>query len=52
VTFVISHITVLEFIGQIMGRIAPLFDVMNAAAKTEPDIAALLERLLQERMMA
>jgi TetR/AcrR family transcriptional regulator of autoinduction and epiphytic fitness len=39
-----------HLIGQIMSRMAPLFEVMNAAAKTEHDIAALLERLLQERL--
>ncbi len=41
------------FAGQmrdIMTRVAPLFDVMRAAAKTEPDIAGLLNRLLRERL--
>jgi hypothetical protein len=34
----------------IMGRMAPIFEVMRAAAKTEPDIAAMLQRLLAERV--
>lgn len=41
------------FAGQmrdIMTRVAPLFDIMHAAAKTEPDIAGLLTRLLRERL--
>ena len=37
-------------IGAIMARMAPLFEVMNIASKTEPEIADLLNRLLQERL--
>ena len=37
-------------IAEIMTRVAPLFAVMNAAAKTEPEIAELLDRLLAERL--
>ncbi|MCB9454113.1 MAG: TetR/AcrR family transcriptional regulator [Anaerolineaceae bacterium] len=40
------------FAGQIctiMGRMAPIFEVMRTAAKTEPDIAEMRERMLQER---
>jgi AcrR family transcriptional regulator len=37
-------------IRDIMTRMAPLFDVMRTAAKTEPDIAELLNRLLRERL--
>ena len=36
-------------IGEIMGRVGPLFGVMRAAAPTEPDIATLLQRLLRTR---
>jgi hypothetical protein len=38
--------------AEIMGRVAPLFEVMHAAAKTEPDIAGMLQRLLNERAQA
>jgi TetR/AcrR family transcriptional regulator, regulator of autoinduction and epiphytic fitness len=38
--------------AEIMGRVAPLFEVMRAAAKTEPDIAEMLHRLLVERAEA
>jgi AcrR family transcriptional regulator len=34
----------------IMGRMAPLFEVMRAAAKTEPDISTMFQRLLAERV--
>jgi TetR/AcrR family transcriptional regulator of autoinduction and epiphytic fitness len=37
-------------ITEIMGRVAPLFEVMRAAAKTEPDIAELHQKILNERM--
>ena len=37
-------------ISQIMGRMSPIFEILRVAAKTEPDIAALLQRLLQQRM--
>jgi AcrR family transcriptional regulator len=37
-------------IAEIMSRVAPLFMVMNAASKTEPEIAELLERLLAKRL--
>jgi TetR/AcrR family transcriptional regulator of autoinduction and epiphytic fitness len=35
--------------AEIMGRMAPLFEVMRAASKTEPDIAEMLQRILSER---
>lgn len=35
---------------EIMGRVAPLFEVMRSAAKTEPDIAILLQKMLNERV--
>jgi TetR/AcrR family transcriptional regulator, regulator of autoinduction and epiphytic fitness len=35
---------------EIMERVAPLFEVMRAAAKTEPDIAEMLQKLLAERL--
>ncbi len=38
--------------AEIMGRVAPLFEVMHAAAKTEADIAGMLQRLLNERAEA
>lgn len=38
-----------EDMAGIMGRVAPLFEVMHAAAKTEPDIAGMLQRILGER---
>jgi AcrR family transcriptional regulator len=38
-----------EDIAVILDRVAPLFEIMRAAAKTEPEIAALLSRLLDER---
>jgi AcrR family transcriptional regulator len=37
-------------ITQILERVAPLFEVMRLAAKTEPEIADLLAHLLQERL--
>ncbi len=37
-------------IAEIMSRVAPIFAVMNAAARTEPEIAELLDRLLAERL--
>lgn len=37
-------------ISKILERVYPLFDVMRAAAKTEPDIAELLERVLGNRL--
>jgi AcrR family transcriptional regulator len=36
-------------ITSILERVAPIFAIMRAAAKTEPEIADLLERILQER---
>ncbi len=36
-------------IAGILERVAPLFEIMRMAAKTEPEIAELLERLLDER---
>jgi AcrR family transcriptional regulator len=35
---------------EIMSRVAPLFDLMNAAAKTEPDIAEMLHNILAARV--
>jgi len=35
--------------ADIMARMAPLFGVMRAAAKTEPDIDEMLHRMLMER---
>jgi len=35
---------------EIMGRVAPLFEVMRSAAKTEPDIAIMLHKILSERV--
>ncbi|MBN1964994.1 MAG: TetR/AcrR family transcriptional regulator [Anaerolineae bacterium] len=40
------------FAGQmrdIMARMAPLFDILRTAAKTEPDIAELRDHILRER---
>lgn len=37
-------------IYEIMSRVAPLFEVMRVAAKTEPEIAEMLQNLLQARM--
>jgi AcrR family transcriptional regulator len=36
-------------IASILERVAPIFEIMRLAAKTEPDIAALLQALLKER---
>lgn len=38
-----------EGITSILGRVAPLFQIMRTAAKTEPEIAEMLEHILQER---
>jgi AcrR family transcriptional regulator len=38
-------------ITQIMGRVSPVFEVMRAAAPAEPEIAALLGGLLQQRLV-
>lgn len=35
---------------QILERVGPVFDVMHVAAKTEPEIAALLQNTLNERL--
>ncbi len=37
-------------IYDIMNRVAPLFDVMRVAAKTEPEIAEMLENILSGRV--
>jgi AcrR family transcriptional regulator len=37
-------------IVEIMGRMAPLFEVMRAAAKTEADIDEMFQRILAERV--
>jgi AcrR family transcriptional regulator len=39
-----------EDISTILERVAPVFEIMRAAAKTEPDIADLLKNLLAERL--
>jgi AcrR family transcriptional regulator len=39
-------------IGEIMGRVAVLFEVARTAASTEPEIAELLQHLLKERLKA
>ena len=36
--------------AEIMERVAPLFEVMRTAAKTEPDIGEMLQRILDERV--
>ena len=36
-------------ISTILERVAPLFEILRMAAKTEPDIAELLNNLLQQR---
>jgi TetR/AcrR family transcriptional regulator of autoinduction and epiphytic fitness len=38
-----------EDMAEIMGRVAPLFEVMRAAAKSEPDIAVMLQKMLADR---
>lgn len=37
-------------ISGIMARMSPIFEIMRAAAKTEPEIAELLKHLLDERL--
>ncbi len=37
-------------IREIMERVSPIFDLMRAAAKTEPDIAEYLQHILEERL--
>ena len=37
-------------ISAILERVAPVFEIMRMAAKTEPDIAGLLKNLLEERL--
>jgi AcrR family transcriptional regulator len=37
-------------IREIMERVGPVFGIMRTAAETEPDIAALLRGILEERM--
>jgi AcrR family transcriptional regulator len=37
-------------ITQILQRAAPVFEILHIAAKTEPEIARLVQRLLQERL--
>lgn len=37
-------------ISKILHRAAPLFEILRIAAKTEPEIAELVQRLLRERM--
>lgn len=37
-------------IYEIMSRVAPLFGVMRAAAKTEPEIAEMLQNMLKARL--
>jgi len=38
-------------ISTILERVAPIFEIMRIAAKTEPDIASLLEKRLQQRLL-
>lgn len=38
-------------ITRILARAAPVFEILRIAAKTEPEIAALVERLLRERLV-
>jgi TetR/AcrR family transcriptional regulator, regulator of autoinduction and epiphytic fitness len=48
-----SHIQLFtEDMAGIMGRVAPLFEVMHVAAKTESQIAEMLQRMLSERAEA
>jgi AcrR family transcriptional regulator len=35
---------------EIMGRVAPIFGIMRVAAKTEPDIAEMLQNILESRL--
>lgn len=37
-------------IYEIMSRVAPLFDIMHVAAKTEPEIAEMLQNILNARV--
>lgn len=37
-------------IYEIMSRVAPIFDIMRVAAKTEPEIAEMLENILNARV--
>lgn len=37
-------------IGEIMGRVAVLFEVMRTAASTEPEIGEFLQNILKERL--
>jgi AcrR family transcriptional regulator len=37
-------------VTQILSRAAPVFEIMRGAAKTEPEIANLVERLTKERL--
>ena len=37
-------------IYEIMSRVAPLFDVMHGAAKTEPEVAEMLKNMLNARV--
>lgn len=39
-----------EGIARILHRAAPIFDILRGAAKTESEIAELVERLLRERL--
>lgn len=42
--------TFAQDISLILERVAPIFEIMRMAAKTEPDIAELLKKLLRERL--
>lgn len=42
--------TFAQDISLILERVAPIFEIMRMAAKTEPDIAELLKKLLGERL--
>ncbi len=39
-----------EDMYEIMGRMAPLFELIRSAARTEPEIAELLKRMLEARI--
>jgi AcrR family transcriptional regulator len=41
-----------EDMAEIMGRVAPLFEVLHSAAKTETEMAGMLDQMLNERAQA
>lgn len=40
-----------QSISVILERVAPIFEIMRTAAKTEPEIAELLKKILEERRL-